>query len=88
MAVTVHVGSILFDYTGGKAQVSARGRTVAEVLTDLDQRHPGLRFRIVDEQDRIRSHIKIFVGEEAVDELTAEVAEGGSLHVLAALSGG
>ena len=50
----VHVPSPLFSYTGNRAQVTATGATLAEILDDLDRRFPGFKFRVVNEQDRIR----------------------------------
>lgn len=84
----VHVGSILHSYTEGQARVEASGTTLNAVLGDLEERYPGVRFRVIDEQDRIRPHIKIFVGEAPAADLSARVGEMDEVHILAALSGG
>ena len=84
----VHVGSVLHEYTGGRASVEARGTTVAAVLADLDRRFPGLRFRVVDEQGRVRPHMRLYLGAEPVGDLARKVSAGDELHVLGALSGG
>ena len=84
----VHVGSILLSYTGGRSEVESAGASVGAVLDDLDRRFPGLRFRVIDEQDRIRPHIKVFVGEQPVVGLETAVGERDEVHILAALSGG
>jgi molybdopterin converting factor small subunit len=84
----VHVGSVLHGYTGGRAEVEAEGATVGAVLDDLERRYPGLRFRIVDEQGRIRAHMRIWVGTEPVESLARRVGARAELHVLGALSGG
>jgi hypothetical protein len=60
---------------------------LTEVLADLEARHPGLRFRVVDEQDRIRPHIKFFVGQDHVESLSAAI-DGRDVQIVAALSGG
>jgi hypothetical protein len=86
--VPVRVSSILHDYTGGQSELVANGRTVDAVLNDLDRRHRGLRFRIVDEQDRIRPHIKVYVGGKQVRDLSAPVLPGAELCVLQSLAGG
>lgn len=86
--VRVHVSSILHEYTGGASEIEAVGRTLGAVLDDLERRHRGLRFRIVDEQDRLRPHIKVFVDGRAVRALTTPLPAGCELHVLQALSGG
>ena len=75
-------------YTASKTFVAARGATVGQVLADLDRRFPGLRFRIIDEQDHVRTHVKVFVNLDAIEDLTTPVVETDELHVLGALSGG
>lgn len=84
----VHVGSVLHAYTGGKSEVEASGRTVRAVLADLERRFPGLRFRVIDEQERIRTHMRIYVGNRPVSDLASAVKAEDELHILGALSGG
>ena len=52
MSCTVRIASPLRSYTAGAATLAARGSTLAEVLANLEQRCPGIRFRMIDEQDR------------------------------------
>jgi sulfur-carrier protein len=85
---TVNIPSPLRSYTEGAATASAQGTTVAEVLLDLEHRFPGMRFRMIDEQDRIRQHIRIFVNTNAVTDLSATVAKGDTVHLICSLSGG
>lgn len=84
----VHVGSVLHEYTRDRAEVEARGTTVAAVLDDLERRFPGLRFRVIDEQGQVRPHMRLFVGNRAVSDLRAKLDERDELHILGALSGG
>jgi sulfur-carrier protein len=76
----------LRNYTAGAAEVEAQGQTLGEVLADVEARHPGLWVRIIDEQDRIRPHIKCFVAGEQARDLGAAVV--GDVQIIAALSGG
>ena len=85
---TVRVPSPLRSYTGGATQVTASGATVAELLGDLERAHPGMRFRMIDEQDRIRPHIRIFVNQREVASLDEAVAPRDEVHLICALSGG
>ena len=64
------------------------GRTVGELLADLDRRFPGLRFRIVDETSRLRAHIKLFVNDRPAGDLAQSLEPGDRVHIVAALSGG
>lgn len=86
----VRIPSPLRSYTGQKSQVEVAhgGGTVRDVLASLEQAHPGIRFRMIDEQDRIRQHIKIFVNTNQVKDLGASVQPTDILHIIAALSGG
>ncbi len=88
MACTVRIASPLRSYTNGAAATDASGATVAEVLADLERRFPGMRFRMIDEQDRIRQHIRLFVNTQAASELSAPVRAGDVVHLICALSGG
>ena len=84
----VGIPSPLRSYTGQAAEVEAEGATLRELLADLDRRHPGIRFRMIDEQDGIRPHVKIFVNRERVAGLEELLTTGDEVHILQALSGG
>ena len=78
----------LADYTAHRREVEADGATLAELLADLDRRHPGLRFRLIDEQDAIRPHIKIFVNRVQAATISQRLSSADEVLVVAALSGG
>ena len=84
----VRIPTPLRSYTADRSVVEAQGATVAAVLADLDASHPGLRFRMVDEQGRLRPHMKVFVNDEATRDLDAPVADSDELTIMQALSGG
>lgn len=85
--MTVFIPTHLRAYTK-QAAVDADGATLDELLRDLDRRFPGVRFRIVNEQDEIREHIKIFVNEEKARDLSVPLRPNDKVHIVAALSGG
>jgi molybdopterin converting factor small subunit len=70
------------------SQTDASGATLAAALADLDCRYAGIRFRIVDEQDRIRRHIRIFINGEQVRELAQPLDVNDEIIIVQALSGG
>lgn len=78
----------LRSYTQGRAEVEVDGDDLAAVLLALDREYPGFRFRVIDEQDQIRRHIKLFVGTRQARALSTPVPRGDPVHVLCALSGG
>jgi len=69
-------------------QVEAEGATLAAVLLDLDRRYPGIRFRMIDEQDCIRRHMRIFINGEQVYDLLIPLVPTDEVQILQALSGG
>ena len=84
----VYIPTPLQSYTGQRAEVHAMGSTLEELLSDLDRRYPGFRFRIINEQDRIRENIKIFINQDQAMDLAAAVQVGDEIHIICALSGG
>lgn len=83
----VLIPSALDSYTG-QSQVEAVGTTLADVLADLDRHYPGIRFRMIDEQEQIRRHIRIFFDGEQIRDLTLPLCASGELIIAQALSGG
>jgi molybdopterin converting factor small subunit len=86
--VQVFVPSQLTSYTDGVSRLEAVGGTIDEVLHDLDRRFPGLRFRVIDEQDRVRRHMRLYVGRDESRDVTRPLAAGDELLIFGALSGG
>lgn len=81
------IPSPLRPYTG-RAWVEAEGTTLDAVLADLDRRYPGIRFRMVNEQDRIRPHVRMFVHGAQVFDLGRDVSDADEILIVQALSGG
>jgi sulfur-carrier protein len=88
MSCTVRIPSPLRSYTDGTAKVLAEGGTLEEVLASLERRFAGIRFRMVDEQSRIRPHIRLYVNTREARGLSESVSGGDIVHVICALSGG
>lgn len=83
----VLIPGALHSYTG-RPWVEAAGGTVAAVLDDLERQFPGIRFRMIDEQGRIRPHIRLFYQREMVFDLGKPLPPDGELLIVQALSGG
>ena len=85
--VKVLIASPLLSYTGAD-EVEARGDSLGALLNDLDARYPGIRFRMVDEQDQLRRHMRFFVNGEIVKDLSHPVRPSDEVGIVQALSGG
>lgn len=83
----VLIPSALRSYTE-RGEIEAHGATLAALLADLDRRYQGIRFRIVDEQDQIRRHIRIFVNGTQVHHLAHTLTANDEVVIVQALSGG
>ena len=83
----VQIPSALRSYTD-QGTVEVGGATLAAVLAELDLRYPGIRFRMIDEQDQIRPHIRLFVNGNQVRDLAQPLAAADELVIVQALSGG
>ena len=70
------------------AWVEASGATIGAVLADLELQYPGIRFRMIDEQDRMRPNIRFFVNGEATFDLARPLRATDELQIVQALSGG
>ena len=84
----VRIPTPLRSYTAQQSAVDADGTTVDDVLRDLDRQFPGIRFRVVDEQNQLRKHMKIWVNEDAVRDLSTPVTDADEVTLMQALSGG
>jgi molybdopterin synthase sulfur carrier subunit len=84
----VRIPSPLRSYTGGNQQVDVEGHSLQELLGNLDAKFPGIRFRMIDEQNAIRRHIKFYVNNEEVGMLDVPLQKNDVVHIIAALSGG
>ncbi len=83
----VLIPSALRSYTE-QGEAAASGATLAAVLIDLDRQYPGIRFRIIDEQEKIRKNIRIFVRGEQIYDLSQVLDAADEVVIVQALSGG
>jgi molybdopterin synthase sulfur carrier subunit len=90
MAVIVSIPTILRTHTGGEKSVEASGKTVLEVIDDVESRHSGIKGRLVKDE-KLHRFINVYVNDEDVrfaGGLDAEVKDGDTLTILPAVAGG
>jgi molybdopterin converting factor small subunit len=91
MSVTVRIPTQLRELSGGAAEVTAEGATVADVLQDLEVKHAGFRERLFDDQGELRRFVNVFVADEDIrflDGVDTDVAEGATVSIIPAVAGG
>ena len=84
----VFIPDALQSYTDHQRCVDAQGESLDLLLEDLDARYPGIRFRMINEQDEIRANIVIFVDGAKTDRLDTPLHNGGEVFIMQALAGG
>lgn len=91
MSVAVKVPTILRTYTGGVADVTASGDTLAAVLASLDEQYPGIAARILDDSGRLRRFVNVYVNDDDVrflEDLATPTPAGTSISIIPAVAGG
>ena len=83
----VMIPGALLSYTGA-SEIEADGKTLAELFGDLDARYPGLRFRVIDEQDRFRPNMRCFVNGRQSFDLAHQLSVQDEVMLVQALRGG
>jgi molybdopterin converting factor small subunit len=92
LTIKIHVAGHLKDYTGESVDlVIDRASDILDVISQLDERVPGIKDRILDEHDKTRTYINIYVNEESIrylgDEST-KANDGDVIYILPSVAGG
>ena len=86
--VTVFVPIGMRSLTGGQRTVPAAGRSVGEVIEDLERNYPGFQESLI-ETGQLKPGLTIAVNSvEQPLGLLAKVPAGAELHILPAMAGG
>ena len=91
MPAKVRIPAPLRKLTKEQAVVDIQGKTVDEILANLEKNYPGMKERICDENGQIRRFINVFVNGEDIrfkDGAKTAVAEGAEISIIPAIAGG
>jgi molybdopterin synthase sulfur carrier subunit len=91
MAVKVRVPTPLRRFTAGVDEVAASGNSVRAVIEDLEQRHPGMRERLLDDKGELRRFVNIYLNGNDIRflaQLDSQVKDGDDLSIVPAIAGG
>jgi len=84
----VKISSPLYSYTNGQSTFDIDRNTLHEVIDELDKKFPGIKFRFVDEQDKIRKNMQIFVNGVVVKNIFADLEFNSEIFIVHVISGG
>jgi molybdopterin synthase sulfur carrier subunit len=91
MSVKVRIPTTLRPMSGGVAEVTVEGTTLADVLTALDNAHPGFKDRLFDDGGALRRFVNVFVADDDVrflQGLETPVPDGETVSIIPAVAGG
>ncbi|MCL5067003.1 MAG: MoaD family protein [Thaumarchaeota archaeon] len=90
--IRVHISGHLKDYTGKKNDLEMTDTTSICLLVEkLNEKFPGIKDRIFDDQDRTREFVNIFLNGENIRDLDCEktnLKDGDTVHILPSVAGG
>lgn len=91
MAIKIRIPTPLQKLTQNKGEVEADGKTVSELIGDLERRYPGIKERICDENGKVRRFVNLYLNDEDIRFLSQEetaVKDGDEISVVPAIAGG
>jgi sulfur-carrier protein len=91
MTIQVRIPVQLRALTNGEEVVTASGRSVSEIIEDIDGKYPGVRDRICEADGKVRRFVNIFVNEEDIrflDNLQTPISENDEVSIIPAIAGG
>jgi MoaD family protein len=90
--IRVNISGHLKDYTGEAREFEVDSTNdVLAMVVELDHRFPGIRSRILDDQDKTRPYVNIFVNGENARDIEHEgtrLKDGDVVHILPSVAGG
>lgn len=91
MSIRVRVPTPLRKFTQGSDEVDASGDTVLAMLDDLEQNHPGIKERIMDESGKVRRFVNVYVNGDDIrflKNVDTALKDGDNISIVPAIAGG
>ena len=91
MPVQVHVTSVIRKAVRDQRQIAVEGRTIRELIENIEQEYPGFRAQVLDESGTPHRFVNIYLNDEDIRYLqgpATELADGDSVSILPSVAGG
>ncbi len=89
--VTVRIPTPLRRVVNGQGEIKVEGKTIREVIDNIEAQYQGFKERIVDENGEARRFVNIYLNDEDVrflKGLDTELKEGDTISIVPAIAGG
>jgi molybdopterin synthase sulfur carrier subunit len=90
-SITVSIPHALRSRVGNRASISVAGRTIREIIDELDHDFPGMHFNLCYETGELRPYVSIFLNLANIrylQGLDTPVPSGARIHILQSVAGG
>jgi len=87
----VRIPTPLRKLTGGAEEVQASGKSVGELIGELEKKYPGIKERICDDKGQVRRFVNIFANDEDIrflKNLDTPVKDTDEISIVPAIAGG
>lgn len=91
MPVTVKIPTVFRKFTDNQSSVDVDGGTIADVIRQLDSKHPGVREQLLTESGELHRFVNVYVNDEDaryLEKLDTPVSEGDTISILPSVAGG
>jgi len=91
MTIKVRIPTPLMKLTDNQSEVSAEGKTISDIINNLENQFNGIKDRICEENGSPRRFINIYINEEDIRFLEGEkttVKDGDEISIIPAIAGG
>jgi len=91
MPVKVRIPTPLRSLTNGEEEVTAEGKSIQEVIDNLETNFGGFKERLCDENGQIRRFINFYLNDEDIrfkDNQETTVNDGDLISIVPAIAGG
>ena len=73
MTIKVRIPTPLMKLTDNQSEVSAEGKTISDIINNLESQFNGIKDRICEENGSPRRFINIYINEEDIRFLEGEI---------------
>lgn len=88
---TIVIPTPLRKFTDQQSKIEVTGNTLQEAIADLIFRFPDLKKNLLDENNRLRSFVNVYVQDEDIRNLQEEltpISESYTISIIPAIAGG
>jgi molybdopterin synthase sulfur carrier subunit len=91
MSIPVSIPTPLRGLTDNQDIVEVEGGTIAEIIDNLEAKHPGIKERLTDDEGNLRRFVNVYINGEDIrfmEDKETPVKENDEVSIVPAIAGG